>query len=112
LLLVRAANTRDIVVLPSKIVDDVTKAPKKSGANRSVDSQVYTPSAGWQNIQVKAVYEDPGAYVARVIQPPELPLRYDEQLGLPINIFYDFLDMQEGTASPDTIHAINVSAAE
>lgn len=111
LLLLRAANTRDVLAVPSRIVDDLTIDPKSSEKNTGIDSQVYTPTAGWENVQVKSDQKDPGLYAARIIQPPELPICYDGQLGLPLNIFRDFLDMQEGTASEDTIHAINCSAA-
>lgn len=111
LLLLRAAHTRNIVVLPSKITDDAISKNSKHKVNPSFDAQVYTTTKDWTKVQIKSDQSDPGAYEARIIQPPELPVRYDPTLGLPINIFYDFLDMQEGTASKETIHTINAHAA-
>lgn len=111
LLMLRAANNRDIITLPSKIHDDITAGVTATGKNLSIDAQVYTPQTGWQNQQIKSTAETNNSYAARVIQPPELPLKLDPELVLPLNIFYDFLDIQEGTASTETIRRVNLQAA-
>lgn len=111
LLMLHAANTRDVITLPAPLIRD-HHGGRANGYNLSIDAQVFADGS-WQDVQIKTK-NNKGRYHPRikVVMPPLLPLRDDPNLDLPLNVFYDFVDYYEDAADQETLSRMNTSAAQ
>lgn len=114
LLMLRTAQNHGIITLPSRIDADIRNGVAATGSKLNYDAIVLGKEApAWQPVQIKAS-DSPKTrsyhHSIRVICPPILPLERDKITQLPLNVFFNFIDMKEAVADVDTVHAVNAQA--